>query len=118
MLCGRFDDPQESRFQASKRSNMSSAVLQGGRSADFPNYVLKLQNVQIWTVSKCKGVYMLIVRMSYSGSKLSDKSSTILKRDDLLMLRNSVFTVRNVEIWAVLSSNEDDLLMLKNRVFG
>ena len=36
--------------------------------------------------------------------------------DDLLMLRNSVFTVRNVEIWAVLYSNEVDLLMLKKRV--
>ncbi len=60
---------------------------------------------------------MLIVRMAFLGSKLSDKSSNILKRDDLLMLRNNVFTVRNVEIWAVLSSNEVDLLKLKNRVF-
>ena len=53
-LCVRFDDSQESGFQATKRSNMGSAVLQGGRSADFPNYVFKLQNVQICTVSKCK----------------------------------------------------------------
>ncbi len=60
---------------------------------------------------------MLIVRMEFSGSKQSDKSSKILKRDDLLMLRNSVFTVRNVENWAVLSSNDVDLLMLTNRVF-
>ena len=116
-LCVRFDDSQESGFQATKRSNMGSAVLQGGRSADFPNYVLKLQNFQIWTVSKCKGVYLLIVRMAFSGSKLSDKSSNILKRNDLLMLRNSVFTVRNVENWAVLSSNDVDLPMSTNRVF-
>ncbi len=38
VLCGRFDDPQESRFQASKRSNMSSAVLQGGRSPDIHEF--------------------------------------------------------------------------------
>ncbi len=117
LLCGRFYDSQESHFQASKRSNMGSAVLKVGRSADFPNYVLKQENFQIWTVSKCKGVYLLIVRIAFSGSKHSDKISTILKRDDLLMLRNSVLTVRNVEIWAVQSRIEVDLLMLKNRVF-
>ena len=31
----RFVDSQESRFQASKRSNMGSAVLIVGRSADI-----------------------------------------------------------------------------------
>ncbi len=98
LICGRFDDSQESLFQASKRSNMGSAVLQGGRSADFPNYVLKLHNIQILTMFKFKGVYLLIVRMAFSCSKHSDKSSTFLKRDDLLMLRYRVFTVRNVEI--------------------
>ena len=98
LLCVRFVDSQESRFQATKRSNMGSAVLIGGRSADFTNYVFKLQNVQIWTVSKCKRVYLLIVRMAFSVSKRSDKSNTFLKRDDLLMLRYRVFTVRNVEI--------------------
>ena len=117
LLCCRFDVSQESCFHASKRSNMGSAVLHGVRSADFPNYVFKLQNVQIWTASKCKGDYLLVVRTEFSGSKLSDKSSNILKRNDLLMLRNSVFTVRNVENWAVLSSNDVDLLMLTNRVF-
>ena len=87
LLCGRFDDSQESRFQATKRSNVGSAVLLGGRSADFPNYVFKLQNVQFCNESKCKRVYLMIVRMAFSGSKRSDKSSTFLKRDDLLMLR-------------------------------
>ena len=98
LLCVRFDDYQESHFQATKRSNIGSAVQLGCRSADFPNYVFKLQNVQIWTVSKCKRVYLLIVSMAFSVSKRSDKSSTFLKRDDLLMLRYSVFTLRNVEI--------------------
>ena len=54
LLCGRFADSQESRFQASESSNKGSAILQGGRSADFSNYDFKLQNVQIWTVWKCK----------------------------------------------------------------
>ena len=33
------------------------------------------------------------------------------------MLRKSVFRVRNLEIWAVLFSNEVDLLMRMNRIF-
>ena len=55
--------------------------------------------------------------MSLSAAKRSDKNGSILKMDDLLMLRNSVFSVRNVELWAVLSSNEVDLLKFRNRVF-
>ncbi len=113
LLCVRFDYYLDSHFQDTKRSNMGSAVQLGGGSADFPNYVFKLQNVQIWTVSKCKRVYLLIVRMAFSVSKRSDKSSTFMKRDDLLLLTYSVFTMRNVEISAVLSSNEVDLLMHK-----
>ncbi len=96
LQCVRFDDYQESRFQVTKRSNMGSAVLLGGRSADFPNYVFKLQNVLFCNVSNCKRVYLMIVRMAFSGSKRSVKSSTFRKRDDLLMLRYSVLTVRNV----------------------
>ena len=38
LLCGRFDDSQESRFQASKRSNMCSAGLEVGRSADIHEF--------------------------------------------------------------------------------
>ena len=51
------------------------------------------------------------------ATKRSDKSSAILQEGYLLMLRNRVFWVRNVEEWAVLSSNEVDLPMLRNRVF-
>ena len=36
---------------------------------------------------------------------------------DLLMLRNRGFRLRIVQIWTVLSSNEVDLLMLRNCVF-
>ena len=34
LLCDQFADSQISRFQASKRSNMGSAVLEDGASAD------------------------------------------------------------------------------------
>ena len=62
LLCGRFADSQESRFQASKRSNICSAVLEVSRFADFHELFFKLQNVQIWNVLNCKGVYWPIVR--------------------------------------------------------
>ncbi len=32
LLCGQFSDSQKSRFQASKRTNMASADLEGGRA--------------------------------------------------------------------------------------
>ena len=38
LLCGRFADFQESRFLASKRSNMGSAVLEGSRCADINEF--------------------------------------------------------------------------------
>ena len=57
LLCVRFDDSQESRFQATKRSNMGSAVLLGGRSADFRNYVFKLQNVHMDCVEVQEGLF-------------------------------------------------------------
>ena len=43
--------------------------------------------------------------------------STILQEGDLLMFKNSSFTVRKFEICAVLCSNEVDFLMLRNRLF-
>ena len=60
-LCGRFVDSQKSHFQTLGRPYLGRGDPEGGRSADFPNYVFKLQNVLIWTVSKCKWVYLLIV---------------------------------------------------------
>ena len=79
----RFGDSQESYFEAWKRSHMDCSALLSCRFADsqesrfqfrkvqiwvvlswkvtvlliFTNSVLKLQNVEIWTVSKCKGFF-------------------------------------------------------------
>ena len=40
VMC-RFADSQKSRFQASKRSNTGSAVLEGGRSPDFRQFCIQ-----------------------------------------------------------------------------
>ena len=38
LVCSRYADSEELRFQASKRSNMVSAVLEGDRSADIHEF--------------------------------------------------------------------------------
>ena len=47
----------------------------------------------------------------------SERAVPYCRRVDLLMFRNSVFTVRKVIVWAVMSSNEGDLLMFTNSCF-
>ena len=59
LLSGRFDDSQELLFQALKRSNMCSALLEGVRSADIHElsfYAAKRSDIDL---SKCKLVYLL-----------------------------------------------------------
>ncbi len=89
LLCGRFDnaqeidylgcekfkcgqsrhertsiaDPQESRFQSSKRSDM---VLVNGPSADIQEFCFQAAKCQTWTLPNCKGVNLLIVRIGIS----------------------------------------------------
>ena len=46
----RFADSQESRFQASIRSNMCSAVLLGGLSLIFTNIGFRVRNIEICAV--------------------------------------------------------------------
>ena len=70
LLCGRIVDSQESFFQASKRSNMGSAVLECGRSADIHEFCVQAANVQIWTVSNCKGVYFRLSGLAFSSLKI------------------------------------------------
>ncbi len=41
LLCGRFADSQKSLFEALKRSNMGSAILEGGRYADIHEFCLQ-----------------------------------------------------------------------------
>ena len=106
LLYGRFDDSQEKRFQASKCSSMGTAILQVRCSVDFPNSLFKVQYVQIWTESKCKGVFLLIVRNGiFIKLNFCIRSIPSAKTVDLLIHRSSVFNVRNVEIWSGQSSN-------------
>ena len=79
LLCGRFADSQESRFQASKRSNIGVLFWKGVVLLIFRNSVFMLQNVQICTVSKCNVVYLLIVVNGILAAKRSDNCSTILQ---------------------------------------
>ncbi len=60
LLCGRFADSQESHFQTSKRSYIGYVVLESNRSDDIHENTFKLQKVQMWTVSNCKCVYLMI----------------------------------------------------------
>ena len=90
LLCSRFDGSQESRFQASKRSNIGSAVLESGRCADIhefcfqaakrsdmvcvqlqwvlfadcPEWHFRSRNVQIITVPFFKRVDFLMLKKS------------------------------------------------------
>ncbi len=83
---------------------MDSAVLECGRSANIHEFIFKLQNVQIWTVSKCKCLFADSQELHFQAAKFQIRAVQFY----FPMLRNCVFTVRNVEIWAVLFSNEVD----------
>ena len=86
---------------------MGSAALEGGISANIHELCFQAAKRSDMDYVEVQ-MSLFAVRMAFSGSKRSDKSCMILKRDDLLMLRNSVFTVRNVEICAVMTSYEFD----------
>ncbi len=72
----RFADAQKSRFQAVKRSNMGSAVQQWGRLATSQKSRFQAAKRSVWAVPSSKKI-------------------------DLLMLRNRVFMLRNVQIWVM-----------------
>ena len=105
-------------FSGSKISNMGSAVLEGGPSANIHKFCFQAAKRSDMDCVKVQGVYLLIVRKaSFMLRNVQIRAVPSCKRVDLLMFRNSGFRVRNVEIRAVLSSNEDDLMMLMNQVF-
>ena len=98
LLCGRFADSQESRFQVSKRSNMCSAVVKLVVLLIFTNSVFKLQNIKIWTVSNYKAVYLLIARNGiFIPRNVQIRAVPSCKSFDLLIFTNSGFRVRNGE---------------------
>ena len=117
LICGRFDDSQESCFQASKPSNMGSAVLESGRCAGIHEFDFKLQNVHMDCVDVQGFLFANTQELNVRSRNAQIFAVPTCKRVDLLMYKNSSFSMRNAEICAVLSSKEFDLLMLRNRVF-
>ena len=118
LLCGRFYDSQESRYQASKRSNIGSAVLEVGRSPDTHEFCFQGAKRSNMDSVEVQGVqFTNCQEWQFQVSRLSDNCYTILHEDDLLILKNRSFRLRNFEICAVLSRNEVLLLMLRKRFF-
>ena len=72
LLCRRFDESLESRFQASKRSNMGSTILEGCRSTDIHEFC-------------------------FQAAKRSDMDCPELQRGYLRIVRNFIFRLRNVQ---------------------
>ncbi len=86
---------------------MGSAVLVVCRLVDNHEFCFHAAKRQIWNVSNCICVYLLIVRngiFTFRNVQIIAVPSS--KSVDLLMFTNSGFRVRNVEIWAVMFSNE------------
>ena len=69
LLCVRFDDYQDSRFQVTKRSNMCTAVLQGGRSADINEFSFEAAKRADMVSCELKGIYLLMARMDFLVSR-------------------------------------------------
>ena len=100
-LCGRFDDSQESRFQASKRSNLGSAVLQVRLSAFFPILVSSCKASNMDPVVVQGGLFVDYKEWHFQARNVHLRAEPSCKRVDLLMFKNSSFRLRNVEICAV-----------------
>ena len=77
------------RFSASKRSNMSSAVLEVGRFTDIYEFCFQAAKRSEMNCDEVQGVLLLIVR-------------------------NGIFRLRNFQIRAVPSCKRVDLLILRN----
>ncbi len=101
MLCGRFADSQKSRFQASKRSNMGSAVLDGGRSAYYHELFSSCKTFRYGLGRTARVSICDSQEWDLRLRKFQIRAVPSCRRVDLFMLRNSVFTVQNVEIWVV-----------------
>ncbi len=96
---------------------MGSAVLQGGPSAVFPILVSSCRTSNMDSLEVQGALFADCKVWHFQVGNVQIRAEPSCKRVDLLMFKNSSFTLRNVEICAVLSNSEVDLLMLRNRVF-
>ena len=84
-------------FSVSKLSNMGSAVLLVALSSDVQEFCFQAAKLSYTECAELRGVYLLIVRNGiFKLRNVQVSAGPSCKRVDLLMLRNSVFTVRNV----------------------
>ena len=121
----RFADFQETRLQASKLSNMGSALLLGRRCANIEEFCFQTAKHSVMGYAEIQGSLLLITRNDIFrrnvAAKRQIRAVPSSKGVDLLMLRNSVFSMRNVfrlcnvQIWA-LPCKDFDSLVLRNRV--
>ena len=64
----RFADSQKSRFQTSKRSNMGSALLLGGRSADIHDFCFHTAKRSDMECAELQGGSICLLKgMAFSG---------------------------------------------------
>ena len=104
LLCGRFADSQESRFQASKRSNMSSAVLEGVHSADIHEFCIQATKRSDMDCVELQGcLFADRQEWRFQAKNLSEMCSAVPQLRNMLMLGNRVFKLRIVQTWAMLS---------------
>ena len=77
LLYVRFADSQESRFQASKRSNMGNAILDGGHSADIHEFCFQAAKRSDVELQGCQ--FADRQEWHFQAARRSYKSSTILQ---------------------------------------
>ena len=86
---------------------MCSAVLVVCRLVDNHEFCFHAAKRQIWNVSNCIRVYLLIVRNGiFTFRNVQIIAVPSCKSVDLIIFTNSGFRVINVDIWAVIFSNE------------
>ena len=97
MHSGRFGGVQELRFEIAKSSDMGCATLIEGRFDDVPESCFQCAK----NFEYGQQIYRVAIsqKSCFRGAKYSS-----CKMFDLLVYRNPVFRVRNVQIWAVLSN--------------
>ena len=115
----RFVDSQESRFQASKRSNLGCAALLCGRFAYAQESSIQAANRSKMgsAVLKFADAQKSFIRVA----KRSNVGSTVMKGLRFADTQESCFQALSVQIWIVLSRymvnafmKDFDLLILRN----
>ena len=112
---GRFADAQELRIQDVKRSNMGSAVQQWAWFADAQES--RIQAAKRWETGNAvpQGVVLLMIRNRIFRLRIVQIWAVPpWKGFDLLMPRNRVYSLGNVHIWGVPSVKVVDLMMFRN----